>query len=569
MMKRALTFLLLLASSSCVVEEDTAIATSPLTGSPETNELLSTVFLSFPVPNQTTVHLCTGIALTDHWIITAAHCFESGPTSVTVTSEDPVTGQAVTLYNGESATFYRNPGYDENIFGLDGSDDIALVQLEGAGMAAQFPRGELYVDERHPWVGSGVGDDQRFAFVAYGNGSDPGGPACDEPGLDYGIKRISEDNYIKPFQFEAEAVVTANGDTAICHGDSGGPWLLTRGGRRLAFAVSSYFGIYHEAVGTLIPPKLDWIEQATAAAGAPIECFDRFTSNGYRYRTCEDAPVVVIGLDAELGVLASPMTVASHRDASRAKFVHVPNGAPVGGAVRFTLNIPRAATYTVWGRVMGATTDDNLFDVAIDGGTTQPWGFAAGSTWVWDRVGNVANGKLYLTAGTHTIDVLRREDGARLDRLVVTSRSDFVPVERWIEAESGTLTAPMTTTMFFGGTAIWVPTNTPPPGGSARYTFSTPQPGHYIMWGREYAPTSSSNAFYVGVDGATTTWTTQVGTGFVWDRINNSVSESVWSLDPGSHRLVITRREAGNQLDRMLVTNDVGFVPADVPFGQF
>jgi hypothetical protein len=142
-------------------------------------------------------------------------------------------------------------------------------------------------------------------------------------------------------------------------------------------------------------------------------------------------------LEAESGVLTSPMIVASDAAASGGQYVHVPNANQVvtdpttqpGGQVSYTFTLPEG-TYVIWGRVRAANGGDNSFWVSMDGGPFALWNMPVGSSWVWDQVNNagVADPVLFpLTAGTHTLVVKQREDGARLDRLLITSDQAFVP----------------------------------------------------------------------------------------------------------------------------------------------
>jgi hypothetical protein len=141
-------------------------------------------------------------------------------------------------------------------------------------------------------------------------------------------------------------------------------------------------------------------------------------------------------LEAESGVLTAPMTVALDTAASGGQYVHVPNAKNIvtdpitqpGGQVTYAFTVP-AGTYVIWGRVRAANGGDDSFWVSIDGGPFALWEIPVGS-WVWDQVNNrnVADPVLFsLAAGTHTLVVKQREDGARLDRLLITSDLAFVP----------------------------------------------------------------------------------------------------------------------------------------------
>ena len=114
----------------------------------------------------------------------------------------------------------------------------------------------------------------------------------------------------------------------------------------------------------------------------------------------------------------------------------MPNGAGVvgdpalpGGLASYTFTVP-AGTYVIWGRVLAPSGMDDSFWVSVDGGPFTLWSTRISSVWVWDQINHsgVADPRLFsLAAGTHTLVVKQREDGARLDRLLITSDRGLVP----------------------------------------------------------------------------------------------------------------------------------------------
>jgi len=66
----------------------------------------------------------------------------------------------------------------------------------------------------------------------------------------------------------------------------------------------------------------------------------------------------------------------------------------------------------------------------MDSGSYALWDTVGGSTWGWDRVNNrgVADPVVYsLGVGQHTLVIKHREDGAKLDRILVTNDMAYVP----------------------------------------------------------------------------------------------------------------------------------------------
>ena len=95
--------------------------------------------------------------------------------------------------------------------------------------------------------------------------------------------------------------------------------------------------------------------------------------------------------------------------------------ASVDGAQSFD----QAGAYTVWVRGWAENGGSDSVHIGLDGqevaSGTNLRGFGYGA-WTW-RKGTL----VVASAGTHTVDVWMREDGFRLDRLVLTTDAGYVP----------------------------------------------------------------------------------------------------------------------------------------------
>ena len=121
--------------------------------------------------------------------------------------------------------------------------------------------------------------------------------------------------------------------------------------------------------------------------------------------------------------------------ASKGRYIHSPNGTgniytPSQTMSTYTVNISHTGEYVLWGRVKASDKSDNSFFVQIDNGVDNLWETVICKDWHWDPV-NDRNGndpvKFTLNKGIHTIKVKLREDGTKLDKLLLTNTVDFVP----------------------------------------------------------------------------------------------------------------------------------------------
>jgi hypothetical protein len=310
-----------------------------------------------------------------------------------------------------------------------------------------------------------------------------------------------------------------------------------------------------------------------------------------RYNPPSPSAKFKIWLEAERGFLQAPMKTASDGIASLGQYIWVPDGSGnnsnpgYGGYAEYVFDVPVAGQYVLWGRVLSNNgSNDSLF-VSMDEASYMLWTTQITTTWTWDRANNwaVADPVYFnLAQGTHTLLIEQREDGTKLDRLLLTNDLTYVPqgtgdIERtkiWQEAERGFLQAPMKTASDSGassGQYIWVAdgsgnNSNPGYGGYAEYVFNVPVAGQYVLWSRVLSNSGSNDSFFVSMDdGSYVLWATQISTIWTWDRVNNGVVDPVYfNLAADIHTLLVDQREDGTKLDRLLLTNDMNYVPQGV-----
>ena len=227
--------------------------------------------------------------------------------------------------------------------------------------------------------------------------------------------------------------------------------------------------------------------------------------------------------------------------------VTLPNSANLDGTVTDD-GLPTPALTTTWSRISGPGTVTFGNANAVD--TTAS--FSVNGTYV-----------LRLTA----------DDGelTRSDDVAITVNPPPITITR--EAESGSLTAPMvvrSSGTASGGQYVEVPNgagdnlNDATFGGPGQVSFSIniPQSGTYALWARTIAPGGGSDSFYVTRNNATILikeWGVPQSTTWKWNKVNNV------SISAGGFSLQFRQREDGTQLDQIILTNDLSFVPSNDP----
>jgi hypothetical protein len=156
---------------------------------------------------------------------------------------------------------------------------------------------------------------------------------------------------------------------------------------------------------------------------------------------------VHLGLEAEAGVIAAPMTVVTDSKVPTRKYVQ--SATANVGTVTYTVDIPKTDTYTIWCKILGTSYASDSFFVSVDG-KEDVYDAAEGKQspdFQWSQV-NGRNGgapmsldprTFELTQGKHTIVIRGREVPAGLDRIIITSDADYVPADVTAVADNVTV----------------------------------------------------------------------------------------------------------------------------------
>lgn len=314
--------------------------------------------------------------------------------------------------------------------------------------------------------------------------------------------------------------------------------------------------------------------------------------------------------EAESGVVSAPMRVNTDELASNGHFVWVADGPGNDdggdGTVRFEFELENAGTYVLWGRGIGPYTNDNSFYASVDDGSRHVWNMPGPKetdvtdTWTWSRLphSGVDAGPLLLNldAGRHTITIQNREDGTRLDALLLTddlsgssdevSRAferlrsdgrsaadgtDFV----WMEAEDAEIDRPLgrfddrddASAGFVGSMQSFEAGADADPNSlpKLRVNVTTRSKQPLILWTRVHAGDELST-IWVRVDGGR--WIRRGGIrhgrAWKWQRLRDSDRGTHVDLDlaPGEHLLEIAHGGRGILIDRILLTTDPSYVPS-------
>jgi hypothetical protein len=131
-------------------------------------------------------------------------------------------------------------------------------------------------------------------------------------------------------------------------------------------------------------------------------------------------------LEAECASVGSLWNKPADANASNSTYVVIQPGnnstasAPTNSAgyINFPFSVSQSGTYRVFARVLCPPGgNDDSWWVRMDGGSWILWNNISAASWTWAQFPNTFN----LGAGSHTLTFAYREDGARLDKINITT----------------------------------------------------------------------------------------------------------------------------------------------------
>ena len=126
------------------------------------------------------------------------------------------------------------------------------------------------------------------------------------------------------------------------------------------------------------------------------------------------------------------------------------------------------------------------------------------------------------------------------------------------DSTAGTITAPFVINSD-NTISQSVQTTDPSTGGRAAYGFSLSTSGNYAVAAMVYAPSSDSDSLFVNIDAEPTTnmiWNIPDYAGLTNEVVTwgTSTTPQVWSLNAGTHQLIIRGREAGVKVGHIIIS---------------
>ena len=137
----------------------------------------------------------------------------------------------------------------------------------------------------------------------------------------------------------------------------------------------------------------------------------------------------IVSMEAESGTLNGSMLEAQDAAAFGGAYVLAARGAR--GSAEYVFQTDEPGDYVVWCRVIAPTSSSDSLYVSMDNGTEHLWDMQRFGDWGWDLISDRSGSDpsyFYLDEGLHTLKISKRETGARIDKIVITSDLGFGPL---------------------------------------------------------------------------------------------------------------------------------------------
>lgn len=160
---------------------------------------------------------------------------------------------------------------------------------------------------------------------------------------------------------------------------------------------------------------------------------------------------------------------------------------------------------------------------------------------------------------------------------IVVEQQSKNSVKLWLEAEAGNIESPMKVWYkedASGGQFIEVlsgnnNTENAPDDGHITYKFTVAKAGTFKIWGRVIASMDEEDAFWVKMDNQEwVKWKDiSVGCNWHWDEVHDNDNKDQvmeYKLAKGPHTLIFTYLMDQTRLDKLLITNDLNYIPNEI-----
>ncbi|QHI68276.1 heparin lyase I family protein [Tichowtungia aerotolerans] len=276
--------------------------------------------------------------------------------------------------------------------------------------------------------------------------------------------------------------------------------------------------------------------------------------------------------EAENGELSGGLQRIAHSDASFGWCIEEPDGMTNGtGFAEYEFELDEAATVHLWLLAYGETGNDDSIYVSMDGENHRYCGLPQGTTFSWKKIWEVGDSdplEYSLSAGSHTLRLTRREQGARIDKVFIQKPGDLDPASLTprnrieLEAESGVLTDPFVAVNDPGVSGGQYLSQTNPSGtGTADYDFYVPTTGVYNLWVSGCGTTGAMDSIYVSMDGSLRiSCALPVSSDgiMLWKTLTDwgGSTPLEFDLSGGHHTLRLSCREYNFRIDRLILVKE-------------
>lgn len=138
--------------------------------------------------------------------------------------------------------------------------------------------------------------------------------------------------------------------------------------------------------------------------------------------------------EAEKAMVYAPMQIESDSEASNGAFIVVPvaDGNYNMGRAEIPVYVPEPGRFELWLRALAPNDNSNSIYTCVDGKDTLEWKLVKADAWVWQKHKTIPS--YQFRAGFHTLTILGREPGSKIDKILFCRAADFEPAGKGLRS---------------------------------------------------------------------------------------------------------------------------------------
>ncbi len=265
-------------------------------------------------------------------------------------------------------------------------------------------------------------------------------------------------------------------------------------------------------------------------------------------------------IEAEDTTVDDNLEVVNNADTSGGAYVASPNGETGGLDIDFV--VKRLATQYIWARVKAGSGGEDTYWYNLNNTSYIRWDAPVDTGWKWHLIASFE-----ATNYENHLRLNLAEDNMAIDAIFVTDDLNFTPqdeIHLELEGENTAIRdgAVLVYNLDSASGGAYVGTPADVSGGGVEFRFYTKETVSANIWALVRAESGGEDTYWYKLDDASyIRWDAPIAYGWEWKLLAEC------NLEAGSHSLRVNFAEKNMALDKILVTQNLDYVPSTAEVG--